>query len=180
MRNKAEISFVPVRPDDYPLLERWMRRPHWRQWWGEPAVELGYIRAMVGGRDSTKPFIFRVGGRALGYIQYWSVGDAIRDAHDNDAPWLSDLPSDAIGVDLSIGVESELSKGIGSAVLSAFLRKLAREGYRCIVIDPDETNHRAIRAYEKAGFVAFGRHVGNDGVALLMRLPPDRKAELAR
>lgn len=179
MPNKAEISFVSVGPHDYPLLERWMAMPHWRQWWGDPEVELGYIRAMVEGRDNAKPFVFYVDGEPLGYIQYWSASDALRDGHE-DAPWLSDLPPDAIGVDLSIGAETELSKGIGSTVLTAFLRKLVRAGHRHIVIDPDETNHRAIRAYDKAGFVSCGRHPGKDGVTLLMRLPPDRIAELAR
>ena len=153
MPNEAPtISFRPVEASDLDLLSRWMDMPHWREWWGEPQTELGYIRDMVEGRDTTRPFLFLVDGEPAGYIQYWFIGDHQNESWVKDNPWLMDLPSDAVGVDLSIGEAENLSRGIGTAVLKAFVAMLHNEGLSNIIIDPDPANGRAVRAYEKAGF----------------------------
>ena len=148
----GRIGFRPVTPDDYALLEAWLKTPHWREWWGEPEAELGYIRDMVEGRDTTRPFVFMVDGLPAGYIQYWFVGDHLEEPWLTKAPWLAQVPADSIGVDMSIGDAARLSQGLGSAVLKAFTERLRAEGHETIVIDPDITNKRAVRAYEKAGF----------------------------
>jgi RimJ/RimL family protein N-acetyltransferase len=146
------ISFRPVEASDLDLLALWMDMPHWREWWGDPAEELGHIRDMVEGRDTTRPFLFLVDGEPAGYIQYWFIGHHQNEKWVKDNPWLMALPSDAIGVDLSIGEAANLSRGLGSAALTAFAARLRGEGFRTIVIDPDPKNARAVRAYEKAGF----------------------------
>ncbi|QKV19819.1 GNAT family N-acetyltransferase [Oricola thermophila] len=179
MNGSPDIAFLPVTPDDYPMLRRWLEKPHMREWWGETETELGFIRDMVEGRDPTRPFIFHVDGKPLGYIQAWRVGDALAGGFDEEAPWLHDLPADAVGVDLSIGDPENLSRGIGTAVLRKFLAILIEEGHETIVIDPDEANRRAVRAYEKAGFVAYDRHAGDSGVTLLMVLDRNRFLETA-
>jgi hypothetical protein len=69
------ISFRSVTADDYGLLENWMQRPHWREWWGEVETELGYIRDMVEGRDTTRPYLFELDGEPAGYIQAWIIAD---------------------------------------------------------------------------------------------------------
>ena len=179
MPNKRDIRFVPVTEADYPMLRRWLESPHMREWWGKTETELGYIRDMVEGRDPARPFIFHVDGKPCGYIQYWAAGDELAAGHGDDAPWLHELPEDAVGVDLSIGDAGQLGQGIGSAVLRAFAAKLFAEGRQLIVIDPDEANARAVKAYEKAGFVAYDRCRTNSGVTLLMRITPERLAETA-
>jgi aminoglycoside 6'-N-acetyltransferase len=148
----GRIGFRTVTPDDYALLEGWLKTPHWRDWWGEPEAEIGYIRDMVEGRDTTRPFVFMVDGIPAGYIQYWFVGDHLEEPWLTNAPWLAQVPADSIGVDMSIGDAARLSQGLGSAVLKAFTEGLRAEGHGTIVIDPDVANKRAIRAYEKAGF----------------------------
>lgn len=178
MPNKREIRFVPVTNGDFPLLRRWLDSPHIREWWGGTETELAKIRDKVEGRDATRPFIFLLDGVPTGYIQSWFVGDAVEGGDAEEAPWLLDLPSDAIGVDLFVGRPELLGKGIGTAVLRAFLAKLFAEGVRTIVIDPDETNGRAVRAYEKAGFIAYDRFRNDNGVTLLMRITPERFAEM--
>ena len=79
------------------------------------------------------------------------------------------MPSDAVGVDLSIGDPGKLAKGIGSGVLRTFTERLMQEGYTTIIIDPDPANHRAVRAYEKAGFRAIPRLQGRTGDTLIMQ-----------
>lgn len=161
------------------MLRRWLDSPHIREWWGETETELANIRGHVEGRGATRPFIFLLDGVPTGYIQYWTVGGAVDGGDAQEAPWLLKLPADAIGVDLFVGEAGRLGRGTGSAVLRAFTKKLFAEGRKLIVIDPDEDNHRAVRAYEKAGFVAYDRVETEKGVTMMMRITPQRLAETA-
>jgi RimJ/RimL family protein N-acetyltransferase len=166
------IRFRPMTVDDLPLLRQWLHQPHVAEWWGEPEAELGYVRDMIEGRDTTRPFIFSVDETPVGYIQYWFIGDHQNTTWIADHPWLTELPADAVGVDLSIGEPHRLGKGIGSGVLRAFTTYLLGEGYRTIIIDPDPANVRAVRAYEKAGYRAIPALVGRSGDALIMQFEP--------
>jgi RimJ/RimL family protein N-acetyltransferase len=174
------ITFRAVAAADCPLIENWMRRPHWRAWWGEVETELGYIKNMIEGRDPTRPFLFLLNGEPAGYIQAWSVRDNLVEPWLTRAPWLRTVPVDSIGVDLSVGVESDLGRGLGTAALKAFVKMLADEGHRNIIIDPDAANARAIRAYEKAGFkpLLVAQATGNrEGQStLIMHLRTDAAA----
>ena len=168
----ASYDFHPMSAADLPLMRRWLGMAHVRAWWGEPETELGYIRDMIEGRDTTRPFIFSVDGEAVGYIQYWFIGHHQNATWIADHPWLAELPSDAVGVDLSIGDASKLSQGIGSTVLREFSKRLVREGHRTIIIDPDPDNKRAVRAYERAGFRAIPRLLDRTGDTLIMQYEP--------
>ncbi len=155
--------------DHLPMMRAWLERPHVREWWGNPDTELASIIEMIEDRDSTRPFIFHVDGKPLGYIQCWFIGPHQTDAWTKDNPWLKELPSNAVGVDLTIGEADMVSQGIGSAVLRAFVRKLRGEGHGTIIIDPDPKNARAVRAYEKAGFTPIARLLGRTEGVLIMQ-----------
>ncbi len=163
------ISFRPVTAADYPLLRSWLEAPHVRAWWGPADEELDKIRAKVEGRDSTRPFIIEEHGKPVGYIQYWLVGPHQTAPWTEAHPWLTELPSDAIGIDLSIGDPSRLSQGVGSTALALFVRQRQAEGHANIFIDPDPGNTRAIRAYTKAGFRPVPHLEGRTGDELIMQ-----------
>ena len=69
-----------------------------------------------------------------------------------------------------IGPAEMIGLGHGSAVLRQFVDELFAEGTLRGITDPDPANARAIRAYEKAGFEAFGTRISVYGPALLMAL----------
>ena len=129
-RDPGEISFLPVEPKHYPLLRKWLGEPHMQEWWGEPDEELGFIRDMVEGRDTTRPFLIALDGTPVGYVQYWFIGHHQNAEWIADHPWLAELPSDTVGVDLSIGDAGQLSQGIGSARVEGFRRGAAPAGSR--------------------------------------------------
>ncbi|MGE0211699.1 MAG: GNAT family N-acetyltransferase [Parvibaculaceae bacterium] len=164
-----QISFLPVEQAHYPLLREWLGKPHMREWWGEPEEELGFIRDMVEGRDSTRPYLIALEGVPVGYIQCWFIGHHQNEEWTRDHPWLLELPSEAVGVDLSIGDPEKLSQGIGSTALAAFVAMLRREGHSTVIIDPDRGNIRAVRAYEKAGFRPDSSLMGRTGDTLIMQ-----------
>ena len=160
--------------DDLRLVAGWMDQPHWRQWWGEPDGELDQIREMIAGKDTSRPFVFLDGGRPVGYIQYWFVGHFQNRSWIDAHPWLNEFPEDAVGVDLSVGDETDLGRGYGSAALALFAGRLFRLGYETIIIDPDPENARAMAAYEKAGFMTVDRLAGKTGDTHLMQFETRR------
>lgn len=169
------VAFTPVTPADLPMLADWLERPHWREWWGEPQAELGYIRDMIDGRDTTcQPFLFRLDGQAAGYIQVWRIGPHQIPEGAEDNPWLMELPAEAVGVDLSLADGASLSKGIGSAVLRRFAEMLLSKGHRTIIIDPDPENGRAVAAYRKAGFRPVPHLEGRTEGVLIMQFQQDQ------
>jgi len=171
--DRPEIGFLPVTAEHYGLIEAWLRAPHMREWWGDPEEELGFIRDMVEGRDTTRPYVFTLGGEPVGYIQCWFIGDHQNETWIRDNPWLAALPSETVGVDLSIGEPELLSRGIGSAALRAFIARLRAEGHQTLVIDPDPANRRAVRAYEKAGFRPLADLPGVPADTLIMQYDPN-------
>jgi RimJ/RimL family protein N-acetyltransferase len=164
-----KIEFSRVTHADLALLRTWMEKPHWRQWWGEPESELGYIVDMIDGRDSTEPYLFRVDGSPVGYIQVWFISLHQTEEWIKDYPWLVELPQEAVGVDISIGDADQLSKGLGTAALREFVALLHSRGHSTIIIDPDPANARAIRAYANAGFEPISNLKGRYQDVLLMQ-----------
>jgi RimJ/RimL family protein N-acetyltransferase len=170
---RDRISFIPVEPKHYALLDGWLNAPHMREWWGPPDEELGYIRDMVEGRDTTRPFLIALDGEPVGYIQYWFIGHHQNETWIADHPWLAELPSDTVGVDLSIGDPGKLSQGIGTAALANFVSGLREQGHTNIIIDPDPENGRAVTAYRKAGFRPVPHLEGRTHDVLIMRHDPN-------
>jgi aminoglycoside 6'-N-acetyltransferase len=164
-----EIQFVPVDEEHLPLLAGWLAEPHVRQWWGDPAVEIELIRE---GRASGEAdgYVGFVDGRPVGYVQSWEPLHFI-----GAEPWLADLPPGTIGVDIFVGPRELVGRGIGARLIAAFVARLCVGGHQSIVIDPDLTNIRAIRAYEKAGFVRdriVAGPNGNGETLLMFYRPP--------
>ncbi len=175
---RTEIAFRPVTSADYAMLRDWLQRPHWREWWGEPETELGYVRDMVEGRDATcEPFIFSLGGVPAGYIQVWRVAPHQIPEWAEESPWLMELPAEAVGVDLSLADGARLGQGLGSAVLRRFCETLTARGDTTIIIDPDPDNGRAVAAYRKAGFRPMPGIRAGAGKALIMQFMPNTDAQ---
>lgn len=164
----ARIGFSPVGETHYPLLLAWLNAPHVREWWGDPEEEIGFIRDMVEGRDTTRPFLILLDGEPVGYIQVWFLGHHQNEDWTKDNPWLLELAPETVGVDLSIGVADKVSIGVGSAALAAFVAYLRGLGHETIIIDPDPANARAVRAYSKAGFRPVEKLLGRTGDGVLI------------
>ena len=174
MERLPDIAFRPVSPGDLAMLGRWMGRPHWREWWGDPEVELGYVRDMIEGRDRTcEPFIFDLDGAPSGYIQVWRIGPHQTPEWAQDNPWLMELPATAVGVDISVADPERLSKGVGSRVLRRFVEGVAATRGAPVIIDPDPKNGRAVAAYRKAGFRPLPHLEGRTSDVLIMQFDPD-------
>ncbi|MEM6711549.1 MAG: GNAT family N-acetyltransferase [Pseudomonadota bacterium] len=163
--------FVPVMEADRPLLIEWLSAPDARKWWGDPAHELKLIyEGEVSGES--RGFIAHKEDGPFAYIQCWPC-DAQPEEAVAKEPWVREQAPGTLGVDITIGQPDLLGKGHGSKAVRAFCDMLFAEGAPRIIIDPDATNQRAVRAYEKAGFSRFDHFTNQDGsVTLLMERFP--------
>ena len=156
-------TFRPMSTADLLLIRRWLGEAHVREWWGDPDEQL----ALVSG-DLIEPamdqFIVLAGDKPFGYLQCycltaWNTG-------------FGPQPEGTRGIDQFIGESDMIARGHGSAFIRQFVDAELRQGLPRVVTDPDPLNLRALRAYEKAGFVRDRMVETPDGPALLMVREP--------
>ncbi|HEX8253632.1 MAG TPA: GNAT family N-acetyltransferase, partial [Thermoanaerobaculia bacterium] len=162
-----DVTFRPLTMHDLPLMHEWLMRPHVAEWWGGPEsladreAELGPLTDE--GSDSTRGYIAMLDGAPIGFIQsYVALGSG-------DGWWADEREPGVRGIDQFLANEHELNRGLGTAMVRAFVEKLFFDpAVTRIQTDPRPENARAIRCYEKAGFRAVGEVETPDGRALLM------------
>ncbi|MBR0737202.1 GNAT family N-acetyltransferase [Bradyrhizobium liaoningense] len=155
-------TFRPMMTADMPMIRRWLDAPHVAEWWHDPET-LEFVGGDLDHPDLAQ-FIVSLDGRSFAYLQCYQIGDW----HVSFGP----QPVGTRGLDQFIGEADMLGCGHGSAFIRAFIDRLFARGVPRIVIDPSPANPRAIRAYEKAGFVPQHEIVTPDGPALLMIRDP--------
>lgn len=165
----AAMVLRPLTEDDMALLHEWLQRPHIVRWWGGEAErpEMAVTRAKylprVLAEEMVTPYIVMLGDRPIGYAQsYVAMGSG--------DGWWEDITDPGVrGIDQSLGDEADLGRGLGTRLVRALVDKLFEDRQVTrIQTDPDPTNARAIRCYEKAGFRALREVVTPDGPALYM------------
>jgi len=148
--NPGKIGFERLKLSDLPLMHRWLNAPHVARWWYAegstyPEVEETYVPC-IEGRDPTEPYLILYDGLPIGYVQAYRISD------DPDYARLVEVENSA-GVDMFVGEEEFLHRGLGSHILRRFLREVVfvNDDVEVCVIGPEPKNAAAIRAYEKAG-----------------------------
>ena len=152
-------TFRPVTPADMALLRAWRAQPHVRRWWGAPEDE---DPADVLAEGDATMWIVELDGRPFAYAQDYSP-------HAWDPHPFAYLPPGSRGIDQYIGEPDMLDRGHGSAFIRSHVERLFAAGAPVVGTDPHPDNARAIRAYEKAGFVVVSEPMDTRwGRAVLM------------
>ncbi|MGY4283263.1 aminoglycoside 6'-N-acetyltransferase [Bradyrhizobium sp. LM2.7] len=152
-------TFHPMTTADLPLVQRWLGEAHVREWWGDPDEQFALVRGDLD-EPAMDQFIVLAGMRPFGYLQCyrltaWNTG-------------FGSQPEGTRGIDQFIGESDMIARGHGSVFIRQFADAQLQQGLPRIVTDPDALNLRAVRAYEKAGFVRDRMVETPDGPALLM------------
>ncbi len=160
------MSFRSLGPVDLPRLHEWLTRPHVAEWW-QPTPTFAELEEEFAehfaGVSGVKPYFTIVDGSPIGYIQSYT-------AMGSGGGWWPDEQDPGVrGIDQFLANAEDLGRGLGSAMVRAFVDQLfADPEVTRVQTDPSPENHRAIRAYEKAGFRALREVDTPDGRALLM------------
>ena len=158
---RFRYRFIPVEPRHLNMISDWLAEPHVAQWWSEDTEKEMADIADHMDSISVEPFIVMLGDEPIGYLQTY-------DPHLEDDHPYQDQPSGTLGMDLMIGEPDLIGQGHGPRLIDEFVSLLFDEGVPRVIIDPDPANKRAIRAYQKAGFVAFDTRTSIYGPALMM------------
>lgn len=156
---------------DIPLLHEWLQRPHVVEWWGgadeRPTLAQTWAKYLprVMAEERVTPCIAMLHGRAIAYAQsYVAIGCG-------GGWWEEETDPGVRGIDLFLSEDTHLGRGLGTQVVTALVKLLFRDPtVTRIQTDPDPTNMRAIRCYEKSGFRRVKTIVTPDGPALYMLL----------
>lgn len=154
---------------DLPMLHDWLNRPHMVEWWGgeaeRPTLEqvMAHYRPRVLAEEAVTPYIAMLNGQPIGYAQsYVAMGSG-------EGWWTDETDPGVRGIDQSLANADQLGQGLGTQLVRALVDRLfADPQVTKIQTDPAPTNRRAIRCYEKAGFVAVATITTPDGPALYM------------
>jgi aminoglycoside 6'-N-acetyltransferase len=155
----ARYDFTPMTAADLPLIKHWLEAPHVSRWWHDPVEQFELVSSDLDHPDMAQ-FIVAADARPFAYLQCYNIS-----AWDAG---FGPQPAGTRGLDQFIGERDLLNRGHGSAFIRVFADRLLVDGTPRVVIDPDPSNARAIRAYEKAGFSKDRLVDTPDGVALLM------------
>jgi aminoglycoside 6'-N-acetyltransferase len=153
-------QFRAMTAADLPLVRLWLEMPHVVEWWGEPDEQFALVSEDLA-LTAMEQFIVAADDRPFAYLQ----------SYDQMA-WpengLGHHPHGTRGIDQFIGDAEMIGRGHGSGFIRQFTDGLLTAGIPRVLTDPDPTNARAIRAYEKAGFRSAHMVDTPDGQALLM------------
>ena len=153
-------QFRAMTAADLPMVRGWLAAPHVVEWWGDPDEQFGLVKDDLD-HPAMDQFVVSVDDRAFAYLQCY-----------DPLAWpesgLADRPPGTRGIDQFIGEPDMMGLGHGSAFIRAYVDRLLAAGSPQVLTDPDPNNRRAIRAYEKAGFLAERVMDTAEGPALLM------------
>jgi aminoglycoside 6'-N-acetyltransferase len=152
--------FRPMTTADLPLVKRWLTEPHVVQWWGDTYEQFELVSGDLE-VEAMDQFIVATNDRPFGYLQCYDP----EVWPDNG---LGTHPRGTRGIDQFIGEPDMVDHGHGSAFIRTFIGRLLASDTPRVITDPDPANARAIRAYEKAGFIRDRMVDTPDGIALLM------------
>jgi aminoglycoside 6'-N-acetyltransferase len=149
---------------DMSMLADWLRTTEVARWWGDPDEELALVTGDLD-QPLMRQWIVVYENRPFAYVQAYPV-------QAWPQPHLAALPNGTVAVDAFIGVPDMIGRGHGGVFLRLFAEKLIEDGAPCVAIDPVADNHRARRAYARAGFIEAGETETEEGSVVVMVFRP--------
>lgn len=168
----VSITFRRLVDTDLPMLHGWLNDPGVVEWWegddvSPEAVARDYDPASG---DSTEHWIGLVDAVEIGWIQCYPAVDE----PDETAAWFAlGVDRTAAGIDYLVGEPSARGKGVGSAMIRAFVVDIVfglHPQWSQACAGPYAANAPSWRALEKAGFRFVGTIDDADGPCRLMMI----------
>jgi len=147
----CEITFRKLEEADLQIMYKWLNTDFVIEWFGKSSSFDEVVRRYlprIKGEQPTFPFVIECNNRGIGYIQTYMIED-----YPEYSKYVN-TDEHAAGMDLFIGEQEFIHKGLAKNILTKFLREyvfLLNDAV-CCIIGPEPQNKTAIRAYEKAGF----------------------------
>lgn len=147
-----ELSVRTLEPSDAILLKKWLSNPVVLEYYegrDRPHDQALVQQHFYDEADATIRCIILYESVAIGYIQFYEI-----DEEEKVEYGYGESSGNIYGMDQFIGEPAYWNRGIGSRLIKDTVQYLIHQlGATYIVMDPQAWNARAIRVYEKSGFV---------------------------
>jgi aminoglycoside 6'-N-acetyltransferase len=165
------VTFRRLTDDDLPLLHEWLNEPGIVQWWeGDDVSWEGVVRDYGSQNDEPiEHWIAVMDGREVGWLDCYAMVDSPEEA----GPWSKfGMEPDAAGIDYLVADPDDRGRGVGSAMIRAFVRDVVfgrHPHWSQVCAAPDVRNVASWRALEKCGFRRAG--IVNGGKLMILDRP---------
>jgi aminoglycoside 6'-N-acetyltransferase len=122
---------------DAPLLTAWHADPEVSRYWDDETFTVDEVRERLA-RADVDAWIVEADGEPVGYLQSWRAGAT------------GGLDGFLVPAARGRGLMPDAARVLAGALLAG--------GWPEVTVDPYASNDRAVRAWEKAGFVEISRH----------------------
>lgn len=141
--------------NDLPILEYWDSLEHVIE--SDPNDDWNWKIELHREPEWREQLIAEINGKPIGFIQ-------IIDPAEEETHYWGDIGTNKRAIDIWIGNAEYLGKGYGTEMMRQALdRCFSSQSVHEVLIDPLETNKKAIRFYKKTGFrYVEKRQFGND------------------
>ncbi|MCH9631533.1 MAG: hypothetical protein S4CHLAM37_15560 [Chlamydiia bacterium] len=140
------MNFRPLDFSDLPLVHKWLNTSHVKRWYSKKAMSYEETYAKY------KPYILKKNGidgfvawyhdTPIGYVQYFPATSFYK-LNTLKHPKLKK----AAGLDMFIGEELYLGRGLSRKLIQSFLSTVVAHEYSYCVVDPEVDNLIAKKAY---------------------------------
>ena len=139
---------------DYEVMTKWLNTPEVLEYYGDIQSPFSLEQIIekyeprIKGVSQITPYIAQLNTIPIGFMQRYRVleKDQLAFGYQNNQI--------IYGMDMFIGEPTLFGKGYGTQMLIKFVIDLFETtDAEIIILDPEITNERAIRCYEKCGFV---------------------------
>ncbi|MBE9005166.1 acetyltransferase [Fortiea sp. LEGE XX443] len=156
-KDEIKIRLMQNEIEDYQLMTKWLTDDKVLNFYEgrDNSFSLDRIietyKPLVMGDEPVNPCLIYYQHLPIGYLQYYSL---LHLQETDRQMYHLEQTDNVYGVDLFIGETNYWNQGIGTKILSISINYLFEVlSADKIVIDPHVDNIRAIRCYEKCGFV---------------------------
>lgn len=148
--------------EDLELMTKWLNTKEILEFFGHPSAPPSARQVQekygprIDGAIAVEPYIAETDGRPFAFLQGYRIANA------DYANYGYAMDETIYGIDQFIGEPALFNKGYGTRLVTEFLRFIFQEKQAdAIVLDPELSNPRAIRCYEKCGFRKVKKIEGN-------------------
>ncbi|HEY2811677.1 MAG TPA: GNAT family N-acetyltransferase [Rhabdochlamydiaceae bacterium] len=149
------FQFKPVDKEHRSLVHSWLKKPHAAKWFYGQGLQntLNHLDDFLKGPSFAQYWLGYERDRPFAFL----ITSQVRKPTDAVSQWCTES-GNAITLDLLIGEDDYLGKGLSHVVIKEFLLSQFPDVSE-VLIDPEATNAHAIHIYKKVGFEIVGEFI---------------------